>query len=964
MPLSGVHDTTLVGLSILIAVFASFTALDLAGRIRPSLDGRTRHAWLLLAAVAMGGGIWAMHFVAMLAFSMPMQVKYDLGLTALSLALPIGVTAVGFLIMSRPRTGAGSLLAGGLLMGLGIAAMHYTGMAAMRMPADLTHGAAWVAASILIAIGASVAALWLAFRGASRLHKAAAACVMGIAISGMHYSAMQGAVFTAHAAVDNAHGHASVGQTDLALAVVLTTCLILGLALLASSHDRFDQSARPDDAAAFEHDKSPSYFRLLIAASVLVPLAVFALAAWQNWRHLERGAEDSARKRANLVAEHALKVFQNNEQVLRRVDQELVGRSLEEIHGSYPLNSFLNRLVEDIDHLDGVGLVAPDGRLVAISQAFPAPPMDLSGRDFLTKAPSASRRSYASDPDRALLRDRPLFRLSHQRTSTDGDPAGVIFASMSVDYFLRFYSAITEGEDSVTMARDDGTVLVRDPPVTTGVLRMSPESGFMRSIAQSERGIYHTVSELDQVGRIHAYQRVGAYPVFISYGLSLGAVAREWRSNLVAFGIVAVVSALALSTLSLFALRRANQEHRILVRWQEEAERRKSAEEALRQAQKMEAVGQLTGGIAHDFNNLLTVVVGNLDFAGRALERSNIPKAHRNIEAALQGAQRAASLTHRLLAFSRRQPLQPQVVSLNTVVAGMSDLFRRTLGESIQVETVLAGGLWNTKADPNQLESALLNLVINARDAMPQGGRLTIETSNCFLDEAYAAANSEVDAGQYVLVAVSDTGTGMTPDVLERVFEPFFTTKDIGQGTGLGLSMIYGFVKQSGGHVKIYSEPGMGTTVKIYLARTWEHAVSDAPAPAQTPLAEEEEAILVVEDDPNVRAYSCETLASLGYKVLEAPDAPSALALIESHPEIRLLFTDVGLPGLNGRQLADEAHRRRPGLPVLFTSGYTRNAIVHNGTLDPGVHLLNKPFTVEQLAASVRRVLEGERLPA
>jgi CheY-like chemotaxis protein len=375
----------------------------------------------------------------------------------------------------------------------------------------------------------------------------------------------------------------------------------------------------------------------------------------------------------------------------------------------------------------------------------------------------------------------------------------------------------------------------------------------------------------------------------------------------------------------------------------------------------MEAVGQLTGGIAHDFNNLLTVVSGNLELAGRALEAANAPKAHRNIEAALNGARRAATLTHRLLAFSRRQPLQPQIVDLNRLVSGMSDLFRRTLGESIRIETVLAGGLWPTFADPNQLESALLNLVINARDAMPTGGKLTIETANCHLDEAYAAAHLDVKAGQYVMVAVTDTGTGMTPDVMARMFEPFFTTKEIGQGTGLGLSMIYGFVKQSGGHVKAYSEVGQGTTVRIYLSRTLREQALEEALPASAPRAVASETVLVVEDDPGVRAYSVETLRGLGYRVIEAQDAQAALTALDAEAGIDLLFTDVGLPGVNGRQLADEVKRLYPGLPILFTSGYTRNAIVHNGMLDPGVHLLNKPFTIEQLAAKVRDVIAGAR---
>jgi PAS domain S-box-containing protein len=385
---------------------------------------------------------------------------------------------------------------------------------------------------------------------------------------------------------------------------------------------------------------------------------------------------------------------------------------------------------------------------------------------------------------------------------------------------------------------------------------------------------------------------------------------------------------------------------------------RRRIEEQLRQSQKMEAVGQLTGGVAHDFNNLLTIIMGNLDNLQHYLPEN--PEARRMADAIMRAAGRAATLTQRLLAFARRQPLEPKAIEVNRLVGGMSDLLRRSLGEGIVIETVLAGGLWRTLADPNQLESALLNLAVNARDAMPLGGKLTIETANAYLDESYAEAHEDVRPGQYVLIAVSDTGSGMSREVAEKAFEPFFTTKDVGQGTGLGLPQVYGFVKQSEGHVKIYSEPGEGTTVKLYLPRliaaeaTDETKVEPSPPPATAP----GETVLIVEDDDDVRGYSAEILRGLGYRVLEASEGHSALRMIDAEPEIHLLFTDVGLPGgLNGRQLADEARRRRPDLKVLFTTGYARNAIVHQGRLDPGVELLVKPFTAQALGAKVRRLL-------
>ncbi|MFS0738056.1 PAS domain-containing protein [Sphingomonas sp. 1P06PA] len=402
---------------------------------------------------------------------------------------------------------------------------------------------------------------------------------------------------------------------------------------------------------------------------------------------------------------------------------------------------------------------------------------------------------------------------------------------------------------------------------------------------------------------------------------------------------------------------------RALDQLRQEAEQREQVEQALRQAQKMEAVGQLTGGIAHDFNNLLTIITGNIDLVGRRLGDDADPRLRRAVDNALKGADRAASLTQRLLAFSRRQPLQPKPTDVNRLISGMADLLTRALGELVALETVAGAGLWTVDVDPHQLESALVNLCVNARDAMPQGGRLTIETSNAMIDDNYAASHAEIGPGRYVLISVTDTGSGMDADTIARAFDPFFTTKEVGKGTGLGLSMVYGFVKQSGGHVKLYSEPGHGTTVRIYLPRlAGDASVIDDGVAAEGERGSRDETILVVEDDAEVRAYTVDTLRDLGYHVIEAADGAEALRLLAREARVHLLLTDVVMPGMTGRELADRARTADPQLRVLFTSGYPRNAIVHGGRLESGVSFLAKPFSYGALATRVRDVLDRRDL--
>jgi signal transduction histidine kinase/ActR/RegA family two-component response regulator len=453
------------------------------------------------------------------------------------------------------------------------------------------------------------------------------------------------------------------------------------------------------------------------------------------------------------------------------------------------------------------------------------------------------------------------------------------------------------------------------------------------------------------------------------FGERLAAEARARKLMLalliagLATAAIAAIAALALNGAYIRDLRERSE---ALAR---ETRERKEVQAILVQTQKMESIGLLAGGIAHDFNNLMTIVIGNLDSVERRLARFQTERGAaigRPIAAALQGAKRAASLTQRLLAFSRQQVLAPQQVDLNRLVGGLSDMLTRTVAETIAIETIQGSGLWPTFVDASQLENAIVNLVVNARDAMPKGGQITIETANAFLDEAYCRQFGDVTPGQYVLLSVTDTGTGIPPENLNRVFEPFFTTKDAPARTGLGLAMIHGFVKQSKGHVRIYSELGHGTTAKIYLPRMEGAAriESAPPAPreqsAQIPRARPGEVVLVVEDDDDVRDSTVALLEDLGFSALAARDGVEALAQLRKSARIDILFTDVVLPkGMNGRMLSQEAAALRPDLPVLFTTGYARNAIIHDGRLDPGVQFIAKPYTQEEIAHKLRAVIDS-----
>ncbi|GJD80071.1 MHYT domain-containing protein [Methylobacterium gregans] len=737
---AGTHDTVLVALSVSIAAAASYTALDLATRMRAA-SGWSCYAWLIAAAIAMGGGVWSMHFVAMLAFSLPgLDVGFDLRLTLLSLALPIAVTGLGFLVGNRAGAGPVALCLSGLVMGLGIAGMHYTGMAAMRLPAGLHHDHLWVAVSILVAIGAAVAALWLAFKQTDVKQRLLASGTMGLAVSGMHYAAMQGAVFSSSAPIDHALGSASVSQTHLALWVTGTTFLILVLALSAAMFDRHLQQASKREAEALR--TSEERFRLLFQS--VSDYAIFMLDPDGRIANWNTGAE------------------------------RIKGYRADEIVGSH-LSCFY--LQEDLQ------------------AGEPAAALETAAREGRFEAEGWRRRKDGS----------------------------------------RFWANAV-----IQAIRSEAGQLVGYAKVTRDITE--------RKQAQEA---------LDQ------------------------------------------------------------------------------AREALAQAQKMETVGQLTGGVAHDFNNLLMAVLGSLELLRKRLPDD--PKATRLLDNAVQGAQRGAALTQRMLAFARRQELKPEVVDLPDLVRGMTDLLQRSIGPSVRIETCFPLGLPRVLVDAHQCELALLNLTVNARDAMPEGGTITIAGR-----EASSEDVGSLPEGRYVCLSVTDTGTGMDAETLARAQEPFFTTKGVGKGTGLGLPMVQGLAAQSRGRLLLRSGLGEGTTAEMWLpmAEASSHCEEALSLPVQPQASARSLTVLVVDDDPLVLESTVAMLEDLGHRAIGVRSGQEALDLLRRTRGLDLVITDQAMPGMTGTQLAAQIAVERSAMPIILASGHAEAPIEPHQPL----LRLSKPF--------------------
>lgn len=711
--------------------------------------------------------------------------------------------------------------------------------------------------------------------------------------------------------------------------------------------------------------------RLLIVASLLFPAIIFAIAAWIGYRQQFEEATVRLERTMDVVYEHATKVFETFDLAARYTD-ELVNVQDRDIRlREREYNQRLRILINSMPQLLDIWVIGTDGKPLVSGTVFPMPELDLRDREYFQRlATNPNLLVYVTDLLDSRIQNLRFFAYSKRRTSPPNSSAfnGLIMISAKPEYFSRFYATLPRHDvDAVQLIRADGAVLTRFPFDERFPRYLPADHELFEVLKGNGSGLVSARSPLDGKQRVYAYRRLPNIDVFAMVGVDRETVIADWLLNTSRHLIFGIPATIALFLLSYFALRRTRNAVFALGRLKQEVARRERTELALRQSQKMEAIGRLTGGIAHDFNNLLTAILGNVDLALRRAPKDD-ERLKRTLNSARLASQRAATLIQRLLAYSRQHPLEEKAVDLNRLVQGMSELLRRSIGESITVETVLGGGLWQTAIDPNQLENAILNLAINARDAMPDGGRLTIETANTYLDESYAAAQAgEVEPGQYVMLALTDSGTGMTKEVMERAFEPFFTTKPTGVGTGLGLSMVYGFIKQSGGHVKIYSEVGEGTTIKIYLPRLKNEGDVEAWLPPETeqtalPSAENlKETILLVEDDEEVNRFATEVLREEGYDVISTHEGSSALRLLDANRHIKVLFTDVVLPGgMNGRQIADEARRRRPDLKVLFATGYTRNAIIHQGRLDADVDLLTKPFTPDDLVRKIRQIIDSD----
>jgi len=692
--------------------------------------------------------------------------------------------------------------------------------------------------------------------------------------------------------------------------------------------------------------------------SLVLPAALFAIAASQSYYQVQRQQEARVDRTARILQEHAIKVFETDRLIIGQVKALLKKLDWSDEQSLADFYETLKSLQEGLDQVAAITIVGKDGSMLASSKTYPidhtASFADLDWFQSLKK--SNNDDLYISRSDTGHQSNQQVINVA-ARISQRGQFDGAIAISIERSYFDNFYVAVEPEYDfSVTLLRSDGEILTRIPE--TDLERVPADASLLKHLKDNSSGVFVGASPFNGRMRMFAYRPIGTYPVFVVFSLDRRSAFAAWRENFAFYGTAAAFAAIALLFVSFIAIRQNQKWKSATLALRAEAASRQNAEEQLRQSQKMEALGQLTGGIAHDFNNLLTGVIGSLDLLSARIAKGRLSEIDKYIAAAKKSSERAAALTHRLLAFARQQPLDPKPTDIARLVTDMDDLIQRTIGPSIQLEVMAPPGLWTVRVDRNQLENALLNLCINARDAMQKGGKLTIESGNLQLDE-HAAHDKELPEGQYVSLCVSDTGTGMDAVTISRAFDPFYTTKPLGQGTGLGLSMTYGFARQSGGQVQISSELGKGTTVSIYLPRYHGTAAADDAPVMQGEAARtsRHETILVIDDETTIRQLIAEFLTELGYFVLEAADGPAGLALLGKTQHVDLLVTDIGLPGMNGRQVAEAARALQADLKVLFITGYAESTVITHGDLGTDTHMLTKPFPMDLLTARIKSIL-------
>jgi two-component system NtrC family sensor kinase len=685
--------------------------------------------------------------------------------------------------------------------------------------------------------------------------------------------------------------------------------------------------------------------QLLLIASLLGPGLFFAYTAWDDYRRIHEHTDERIERALDVVQEHSLKTFQTIERTMAETNEVLRGLTPEQILAEEArLQRRLKRTQDAVPQIEAIWVFDKAGRPLVSSTILPVPrDLDNSERDYFKVQADQDAGTYIGKTITSKIGDIRFFVVSQRRPTQDGSFDGIVAVSVRPEHFRDFYGRIPRGiADSFGLIRSDGEFLARYPSRGNEPMRLNPQSGFIGSIQPNqEAGRFIATSQIDGIGRWIGYRKVPGYPVYVQVGVETAVVWWELWSRmrwLLAFGLPATMGLFAIS---LLALRRTRSFHA-------EVERREMAEAALKQAQRLEAVGHLTGGVAHDFNNLLMVVKGNLD---RLRRYPMEERQKRSLDAIETAAGRGASLVRQLLSFSRQQTHEPEVVDLSRYLLDLQDMLRSSLRRDIAIDMRLPPGLWNTKVDLNELELAILNIAVNARDAMPDGGQLLIEGWNLNLRDPDVVGLQ----GEYVALSLTDTGSGIPEDVLPHVFEPFNTTKDVGKGTGLGLSQVYGFARQPGGTATALAEPGRGTTITLYLPRTIEAASDASDRDHEAPIRSGHGHILLVEDNADIADVTRASLEEIGFHVSHAADAQSALAVLRSGARIDLVFSDIVMPGaLNGVDLARIIRREQPTLPVLLATGYSD---VAQAATDDGFTILRKPYDLAELSACIDRVL-------